>query len=993
MISLKTLHRGNAHSASHYYADTEDDYYARDGSSAQWQGQGAAQIGLKGEIKQAQFAAALKGDFGPDVNLAKSVRKDAKSRAGEDLTFSAPKSVSIQALVGKDSAVLDAHDHAVRKTLEYLENELVRARQKVDGVTTSEKTANIIAAKFRHETARPSKEEHADPQLHTHTIIMNATRRADGKWVSVANEQIFKNKKLLDTIYKNEMAAYLEKAGYALRYEKDSFELANISREQIERFSKRGMTIEAELAKMGKSRKTASHDLKQTVTLATRNAKRPEITREELQNGWEKEAKDLGIDFAAAKRPIELNKPGHDKATPGTPGSSFNPDEKHPGVPPKSSFPDSPTIVSDQLQNNIADQCVAWAIRHHAEREAIIRESVLKELALNHSMGTGISIKHIQLAIDRSLKAGHLIQGANVYRSNDIADIGTALSREEWVKRLVREGATPSQARQNIRRAIATGSLILDETRYTTQAAREREKRIFQIEREGREKVEAIMTPDVIKQKLADKGLKPGQLAAADLILGTRNRIIGVQGLAGVGKSFMLNEVKKVIESADYTVKSVAPYGTQVKELRSLGVEAVTVASMLEAKQGRFKLDNKTILVIDEAGVVPTRQMEKILKQAESTGARVVMLGDKDQTKAIEAGKPMHQLQDEGMQTALMGDIVRQKDPLLREAVELAAQGRASEALHIIQTKLDSVLEIKDSPDRYTAMADQYVSLDQATRQDTLIITGTNASRNALNDLVHDKLGLSAKGFNFNLLTRVDTTQAQRRSARYYEVGTIIQPERDYRNGLLAGNQYKVMNVDTEKNRIQVAHLQTGELIDFNPSRTTKLSIYELRQSELSAGDSVRITRNNAKLDLVNGERYEVLAVTPTTVTIGKRAEDGSIERRLMLDADKTHPLHMDYAYTSTVHSAQGLTATQVILNQETYSRTTKSDVFYVAISRAKEKISVYTDDMTKLPFAVSRREEKGAALDIGMAQVSRHIERTHESKPSLEKNHHDHQL
>ena len=70
MISLKTLHRGNAHSASHYYADTEDDYYARDGSSAQWQGQGAAQIGLKGEIKQAQFAAALKGDFGPDVNLA-----------------------------------------------------------------------------------------------------------------------------------------------------------------------------------------------------------------------------------------------------------------------------------------------------------------------------------------------------------------------------------------------------------------------------------------------------------------------------------------------------------------------------------------------------------------------------------------------------------------------------------------------------------------------------------------------------------------------------------------------------------------------------------------------------------------------------------------------------------------------------------------------------------------------------------------------------------
>ena len=172
-----------------------------------------------------------------------------------------------------------------------------------------------------------------------------------------------------------------------------------------------------------------------------------------------------------------------------------------------------------------------------------------------------------------------------------------------------------------------------------------------------------------------------------------------------------------------------------------------------------------------------------------------------------------------------------------------------------------------------------------------------------------------------------------------------------------------------------MTHLQTGEVIKFNPSRTTKLSIYELRQSELSAGDKVRITRNNAALDLVNGERYSVLAVTPLTISLGKVANDGSITKRITLDADQKNPLHLDYAYASTVHSAQGLTATKVILNQETYSRTTKSDVFYVAISRAKEKVSIYTEDMTKLPFAVNRREEKGAALDIGMTRSSRQAE------------------
>jgi len=529
MISLKTLHRSNASKAGHYYADQKDDYYNRDGSSAQWQGKGAQLLGLTGEVNQKQFTAVLKGDFGPGIKLAKSVRKDAKSRAGEDLTFSAPKSVSIQALVGKDNTVLDAHDHAVRKTLEYLENELVRARQKVDGLTRSEQTANIVAAKFRHETARPSKSDTADPQLHTHAIIMNATQRADGIWVALANEQIYKNKKLLDTIYKSEMAAQLEKAGYALRYEKDGFELAHVSREQIELFSKRGMTVEAELAMLGKSRKTASHDLKQTITLATRNAKRPEISREVLQQQWEKEAQKSGIDFMAAKRPIELSKHNHEKSPPGTQRTPINGDDLPPDHPATTYKPE-PRAVSAQLQQNIADQCVAWAIRHHAERESVIRDTVLEVQALNHSMGTGISHFHVKQAIERAVTKGLLIKGAPVYRSNDVADIATALSREQWVKRLVREGTPQTQARQNVRQAIATGSLILDEVRYTSQSAREREKRILQIEREGRGKVESILSPQAIKEQMAGKGLRPGQLSAADLVLGTNNRIVGIQG-------------------------------------------------------------------------------------------------------------------------------------------------------------------------------------------------------------------------------------------------------------------------------------------------------------------------------------------------------------------------------------------------------------------------------------------------------------------------------
>ncbi len=937
MISLQVLHRGNSAKAGHYYADQKDDYYSKEGDAALWQGQGARELGLQGVVTQEQFVDAMRGKLGEDIEFAKSIRKDSKARAALDLTFSAPKSISIQALVGKDAKVLEAHDHAVTKTLEYLERELVRGRHKENGVSYSEQTGNAIMAKFRHETARPTDFDEADPQLHTHSLIMNATKRSDGTWVSMSNEQVFKHKTLLDAVYKNEIAAFLEKAGYSLRYEKDNFELAHISRDQIEHFSKRGMQVQEELAKIGKDRKTASRELKQAITLATRNDKRPEITREALQASWEKDAHDLGINFDQDK------------------GYALG---RGLGIKPPSSY--AP----------VALECVKWAIRHISERDAVMTEEKLVQEAMAYAMGTGIKYWDIKRAIDEAVKEGHLIQGAPVYRLDGAAAEEAALSRQAWVETMVRGGTTPTEALANVHRAIATGGLVLAEVHYTTQANREREKRILQIEREGRGSVTPLFDKEQLHGAFTGSSLQPGQLAAAELILTTENRIVGVQGLAGVGKSYMLEKVKTKIEEKGYTVKSIAPYSQQVKELRRLGVEAVTVASVLTQEQGRFDMDNKTVLVIDEAAVVPTRQMEKLQRLAEKAGSRVVMMGDKDQTKAIEAGRPMHQLQDAGMHTARMADILRQEDPHLRKAVELAAEGAGSESLHVLRTELDAVHEIKDAEDRYERIAQTFTRLSPQAQRETLIVTGTNESRRALNLLVHAQLDLAGTGFEYWLLTRVDTTQAQRRSARYYQVGQVIQPERSYKIGLKADSQYIIRNVDTEKNRVIVENLATKQIIEFNPSRATKLSVYDPIEQELSAGDMVRITRNHAQKDLANGERYQVMVATPTTIKLGQINEQGEVTREVVLaGGSKNSPFHMDLAYATTAHSAQGLSETGVILNQETYSRTTKSDVFYVGISRARQWIQVYTDDMSKLPFAVSRKEDKAAALDIGLAQ------------------------
>src|SRR5919204_1452601 len=152
----------------------------------------------------------------------------------------------------------------------------------------------------------------------------------------------------------------------------------------------------------------------------------------------------------------------------------------------------------------------------------------------------------------------------------------------------------------------------------------------------------------------------------------------------------MLDHARGLAEEHGHRMVALAPYAAHVRALRVLGVEAKTLASFLAAREKG--LDEKTVLVIDEAGTVPTRQMEQALKLAEAARARVVLLGDTGQTKAIEAGRPFDQLQDAGMQTALMSEIQRQRDPALRQAVALAARGQSQSSL----LRLSDVREVRD---------------------------------------------------------------------------------------------------------------------------------------------------------------------------------------------------------------------------------------------------------------------------------------------------------
>lgn len=512
------------------------------------------------------------------------------------------------------------------------------------------------------------------------------------------------------------------------------------------------------------------------------------------------------------------------------------------------------------------------------------------------------------------------------------------------------------RAKAQVQHAITVGGLVAVEGRYTTQTAIDREVATLRLESKGRGAVAPIMSGEQARAHLAGVRLNDGQRAAAEMIVTTGNRVVGVQGFAGTGKSHMLDEAKRMMEGAGFRFVALAPYGSQVKALRELGVESKTLASFLAAKDKG--LDSRTVVVLDEAGVVPARQMARTLEVIEQAGARVVLVGDKAQTKAIEAGRPFDQLQRAGMTVAGMTQIQRQQDQHLRRAVELAAEGRPSASL----AHIASITEIADDSRRRSAVAEHYVALPDRDR--TLIVSGTNEARREINHQVRVGLGLAGKGAEYDTLIRRDTTQAERRHAKNYRLGDIIQPERDYaRIGLKRGALYRVIDTGPG-NRLTVRDAHGSEH-RFSPMQAGKLSVYQPERAELSRGDRVRITRNDAALDLANGDRFTVAALARDKVTL----TDG--KRTVELPAGR--PLHLDHAYATTVHSSQGLTSDRVLIDAQTTSRTTARDVYYVAISRARHEARIYTNDREHLPVAIERENEKYAALSISHPVAERH--------------------
>ncbi|RDI41133.1 MobF family relaxase [Aquicella lusitana] len=297
----------NVGQASHYYSQ-QDNYYTRDEGieQSEWCGKGANELGLSGTVDEKQFTDLLSGTLPTGERLGKMVDGNLKHRAGWDLTFSAPKSVSILALIGGDKRLLEAHRKAVSCAISQIERGCAQARIASATDTAYQNTNNLVVALFHHDLSRAK-----DPQLHTHGVTMNMTERQDGKWRSLASQRGSYNENTKNTVngfiervrhhnryysklYETELAFQVKELGYEIRTDTKSgiFEIAGVSDEAIQFFSKRRTAIKDKLTEKGMSGGKAAA----IATLDTRE-KKEDVDRIKLKEEWDQESKRLGLNY------------------------------------------------------------------------------------------------------------------------------------------------------------------------------------------------------------------------------------------------------------------------------------------------------------------------------------------------------------------------------------------------------------------------------------------------------------------------------------------------------------------------------------------------------------------------------------------------------------------------------------------------------------------------------------------------------------------------
>jgi conjugative relaxase-like TrwC/TraI family protein len=700
------------HGQEGYYlgkvAEGAEDYYSGEGEAeGYWLGDAADDLGLQGKVEADQLTAMLTGT-NPASGEPLGLRHVEDGIPGFDLTFSAPKSVSVLwALGGHPVAgeVKAAHAAAVDAGLGYLQREACWTRRGAGGREFL-KGNGFLAAGYVHRSSRAG-----DMQIHTHVLIANATF-AEGRWTRLHHPSIYEHAKTASYIYEAHLRDELtRRLGVRWREVVNGLsEIEGFDPDHLRAFSTRRQQI-LEAAGEG-----ASARARQIATLATREAKDRDLTTESLRDLWRQKAEEIGLDRESIRAAL-----GHSRQAP---------------------------------EGQVAVAEVEAAVTAHASH--FDRRDVIQAVA------------------------NCLPAGAPGHEVEELAD--TYL-------------ATPN---------VIGIAVTAKGERFTTRA-------IWELERGALDRVEvmaaredcALVSEIVVARVLAKRpSMKADQRAMVERLLRGGEGVIVVVGEAGTGKTYALTAAAKGWTTTGAELRVAAPTWRAANVLRSEGLDATSVASLLAgfdraAARGETVLGRRAVLVVDEAGMVDSRNLARLIDHAQEADAKLVLIGDPAQLGEIEAGGLFASIAAR-TEPIVLDEVIRHRHELEREGAKLIREGEGREALSIYQGA--ERVTVSDDPlaRREAMVEDWWRSYERS--EDALMIAKRNAEVSELNALARERV--KAAG-------RLGTEEIEVGGASFAAGDQVITRINDQRQNIYNRERWRVAEVDAESQRLVLVGIDT----------------------------------------------------------------------------------------------------------------------------------------------------------------------------------------
>ena len=863
--------------------------------------------------------------------------------------MSVPKSVSILALVGGDARLVAAVREAAAATLTWTERNIAEGRVWNGRGQVPEVTGRFVAATFLHDVNRSG-----EPQLHVHNVIANATRTADGQWRALHADQLYERQHVMDAVFLSALRSRVETLGFATIPRHDgrngAFEIAGVSRAVVEAFSVRSAEIDTYIKARGLENTPQTREY---AALATRDPKSPDLAPEQRAEGWRRLAAEKGLDPAAlVKGALAEAGRGHDVWTRTVRGVRGIGERGlaiagRMGLTPRDGDP----LVPERLgrlepRAYAAAQAVASAVRDLGEREA--------------------AFDRLEL-IRESLSRGGPVT---------VADVEARLALLEAKGLLLGDGD---------RMVTTQGSVRLEQAYLASvEAGKGQSAPIVP-------PVDAAIRAQEAARELGLHRLNPGQEAAAVLMLSSSDRVVNVQGGSGRGKSTAMAPVTAVTRAEGRAVIGLAIASVKASEFgRDTGADVSTVARFLARHarviDGTARLEqvarvkaelSGAIVMVEEAGQLGTRDMERIVRLANITGvARVVQTGDTRQLTAIAAGKPFEASQQAGVATAHIIENLRSRSDQMKAVTAALDRGDVSGTFEILRA---ATTEVPGNAVATTA-AEHWAALPQSQRDATLLLTAGRAMRSEANQAVQAELKASgeiaATGTAFTVLDRVNATREGARLMRAYRPGHVVEIRTNLTSqGLTRGERGVVTGVEGDRVRLGMAD-GTEKLL--RPDRLAKnldrdaVSIFALKQIELHVGDRIRWSDNDRIRGLDNGAMARVEEVGRGRLVVSSLI-DGTVHE--IASGDRMAE-RLDLAYAINVHVAQGVTTEHgIVAMRSSEQKLLTERSFLVALTRVADKVALVVDDGRRVERHVTRNTgDKTSALDVVKQVPEKHL-------------------